>query len=120
LAMYYGFRAIGIAGLPFILEVPWLLVFAVVYGLDWLATVPPTANLTATIFGRASLGVLFGWIFFSHMAGAALAAYLGGFFWVALGDYHLIFLSAAAMGFLAVALSMRITPTSRVRPAPAT
>ena len=96
------------------------MVFAVVYGLDWIATVPPIANLTATIFGRASLGVLFGWIFFSHMVGAALAAYLGGFFRVMLGDYHLIFLSAAAMGFIAVAISLRISPSARPQPLPAT
>jgi predicted MFS family arabinose efflux permease len=56
LAAYYGFRALSIGALPFILEVPQLLLFAVVYGLDWIATVPPTANLTARLFGRASLG----------------------------------------------------------------
>src|SRR5688500_1906814 len=55
LGFYYGFRALSIAFLPFILEVPWLMVFAVVYGLDWIATVPPTANLTAKLYGRGSL-----------------------------------------------------------------
>jgi MFS family permease len=102
-------------------EVPMLLLFAVVYGLDWIATVPPTANLTATIFGRASLGTVYGWIFFGHMVGAALAAYAGGFFRNVLGDYHMVFLSAAGLGFVAVALSLSITP-SRARvaePAPA-
>jgi MFS family permease len=119
LAMYYGLRALAIAGLPFILDVPWLMVFAVVYGLDWIATVPPTANLTASIFGKASLGTLFGWIFFSHMLGAAIAAYIGGVFREWLGDYHLVFLSAAVVGFMAVALSMWITPQRRLAPQPA-
>ena len=108
LATYYTFRALSIAALPLVLEVPQLFLFAIVYGLDWIATVPPTANLTATIYGRASLGALYGWIFFSHMVGAALAAYAGGFFRDTLGDYHLAFVSAAVLGFLAAALSLRI------------
>jgi sugar phosphate permease len=108
LATYYTFRALSIAALPLVLEVPQLFLFAVVYGLDWIATVPPTANLTATIYGRASLGALYGWIFFSHMVGAALAAYAGGFFRDTLGDYHLAFVSAAVLGFLAAGLSLRI------------
>lgn len=122
LAAYYGFRALSIAALPFVLEVPQLLLFAVVYGLDWIATVPPTANLTARRFGRASLGSIYGWIFCSHMIGAALAAWLGGVFRDVLGDYHAIFLSAALLGFVAVALSLRISTggaTRAVEPAPA-
>lgn len=124
LAAYYGFRALSLAALPLILEVPYLYLFAVVYGLDWIATVPPTTNLTARIFGRASMGTVFGWIFFTHMLGGALAAYAGGFFRELLGDYHLMFLSAAAMGFIAVGLSLSIsrparTP-ARLQPVPAT
>ena len=116
LAAYYGFRALSLAALPLILEVPQLLLFAIVYGLDWIATVPPTANLTARIYGRASLGTLYGWIFFAHMVGAAIAAYIGGFFREILGDYHLMFISAALMGFVAVSLSLSITPQRRVSP----
>src|SRR5204862_2760076 len=63
LAAYYGFRALSLMALPLIYEEQWLYAFAVLYGLDWIATVPPTANLTAQIFGRASLGQLYGWIF---------------------------------------------------------
>ena len=114
LAGYYGFRALSIAALPFIFEYQHLLLFAVVYGLDWIATVPPTVNLTARRFGRGSLGTLYGWIFCSHMIGAALAAYAGGFFRTALGDYHLIFLSAAIMGLIAVGLSLNITPARKM------
>jgi MFS family permease len=100
LAMYYGFRALSIALLPFIVEVPLLFGFAVIYGLDWIATVPPTANLTAKLFGRASVGTLYGWIFCSHMVGAAIAAFLGGLFRDVLGDYTLVFLSAAILGLI--------------------
>ena len=116
LAAYYGFRALSLLALPFIFETQWLYAFAFLYGLDWIATVPPTVNLTATIFGRASLGQLYGWIFFSHMCGAALAAYAGGYFHTVLGDYHLMFISAALMGFIAVSLALRISP-AHVRPA---
>lgn len=108
LAAYYGFRALSLLALPAILDVPGLMLFAVVFGLDYIATVPPTTQLTAARFGRASLGTLLGWIFFAHMAGAGLAAYLGGFLRQALGDYTLVFLSAAGLGFVAVALSLRI------------
>ncbi|HUQ16361.1 MAG TPA: MFS transporter, partial [Candidatus Saccharimonadales bacterium] len=110
LAGYYAFRAISLAALPLVIEARGLYVFAIVYGLDWIATVPPTANLTAQIFGRASLGTIYGWIFFSHMAGAAIAAYLGGFFHEVLGDYHLMFVSAALLGFIAAGLALRIAP----------
>ncbi len=116
LALYYGFRATSLFALPFIYDLQWLFVFAIVYGLDWVATVPPTVNLTAARFGRASLGTLYGWIWFSHMMGAALAAYAGGFFRVLLGDYHLIFISAGIMGFIAVSLTLRLSAPQRAGP----
>jgi MFS family permease len=116
LAAYYGFRAMSLFALPLIYDFRGLLLFAVVYGLDWIATVPPTVNLTATIFGRASVGTLYGWIWFSHMVGAALAAYAGGFFRVLLGDYHLMFVSAGILGFIAVTLVSRIPESGREAP----
>jgi predicted MFS family arabinose efflux permease len=119
LAAYYGFRAIAIAALPFIVEFRGLLIFAVLYGLDWIATVPPTVNLTAQRFGKTSLGTIFGWIFCAHMIGAAIAAYAGGFFHDLLGDYHLVFISAAVLGFIAVGLSITINRGSKVLPSPA-
>ena len=115
LAAYYGFRALSLFALPLIYDVKWLLLFAFVYGLDWIATVPPTANLVASIYGRASVGTIYGWIFFSHMVGAAIAAFAGGFFRDLLGDYHLMFISAGIMGFIAVSLALRIS-TSAVAP----
>lgn len=116
LAAYYGFRALSLLALPIVYDMQGLLIFAVVYGLDWIATVPPTVNLTATIFGRASVGTLYGWIWFAHMVGAALAAYAGGLFRVLLGDYTVIFVSAAIMGFIAVALVSRIPQSGRPMP----
>jgi MFS family permease len=120
LAAYYGFRALSLFALPLIYDVQWLLLFAFVYGLDWIATVPPTANLVAKIYGRASLGTIYGWIFFSHMLGAAIAAFAGGFFRDLLGDYHLMFVSAGILGFIAVSLALRISTSAVTRvPTPA-
>ena len=108
LAVYYSFRAASIAFLPFISDMSGLFIFAFVYGLDWIATVPPTINLTAQRFGRASVGVLYGWIFFSHMLGAAVAAYIGGVMRDTFGDYTVAFFSAAVLGFIAAGFSMTI------------
>jgi hypothetical protein len=73
-----------------------------------------STKLTASLCGKASLGTLYGWIFCAHMIGAAMAAYPGGVFLYVLGDYHLMFISAAPLGFVAVILSLGI----RLRPTP--
>jgi len=109
LAIYYGLRAISLLALPFIVETRDLYLFAFIYGLDWVATVPPTVNLTARRFGRASLGTIYGWIFCSHMIGAGIAAQAGGIFRDLLGDYHLIFISAAVLGLVASGLALSIS-----------
>jgi predicted MFS family arabinose efflux permease len=115
LAMYYSLRACAVLALPFIGDTPSLVMFAMLYGLDWVATVPPTVNLTAMRFGRGSLGTLYGWIFCSHMVGAALAAYLGGVMREQFGDYTLAFYSAGLLGFMAAAFSMSVSSRERMR-----
>lgn len=112
LVTYYSFRAVAIALLPFVQDFSGLVIFAIVYGLDWAATVPPTINLTAQRFGRASVGTLYGWIFFAHMVGAAIAAYAGGALRDALGNYSVAFISAAVLAFIAAGLAMSIRRTS--------
>jgi MFS family permease len=118
LAAYYGFRAVSLVFLPFVGDVMGLTLFAILFGLDYIATVPPTVALTADRFGRRSVGLLFGWIACAHQIGAALASYLGGVAYVWLGDYQLAFLAAGGLGFVAAGLSTRIHRTPR--PAPAT
>lgn len=118
LACYYAFRGVSIALLPFVADMQGLLIFAIIYGLDWIATVPPTINLTAQRFGKTSVGTLFGWIFFSHMVGAAFAAYIGGVMRDSLGDYTLAFFSAALLGLVAALFSMSITSPRRMQVAP--
>ena len=119
LAFYYSFRALSIVFLPVILAAPQLFLFAIVYGLDWIATVPPTVNLTARLYGRAHMGTIYGWIFCSHMIGAALAAYLGGAVHDVLGDYTSMFLSAGLLGFIAAAMALRVSVTGRPGSTPA-
>lgn len=113
LALYYGMRAISLVGLPFIYDMQNMLLFALIYGLDWVATVPPTVNLTAQRFGRKSLGTIYGWIYCSHMIGAGIASYAGGFFRDLIGDYHMVFVSAAFLGLIAVGMSLGISISAK-------
>ena len=110
LCCYYGLRGLSLMGLPFALGGPeWgLSTFAVFYGLDWIATVPPTVKLTAEAFGRENVGVMFGWIFASHQVGAALAATFAGVVRTYLGDYMIAFLLSGAICLLAAGLVLRI------------
>ncbi len=108
LAIYYGLRAASLVLLPSINSEAGLWVFAVIFGLDYIATVPPTVALAADRFGKASLGSIYGWIFFSHQVGSAVASWGGGLLRVWLGDYTVAFLAAAAVGFIAAALCPRI------------
>ena len=79
LFMYYGLRGLSLLALPFTgFSVVGLSAFAVFYGLDWVATVPPTVRLTAERFGGERANVTFGWIYAAHMLGAAAAALGGG------------------------------------------
>jgi predicted MFS family arabinose efflux permease len=79
LFIYYGLRGLSLIALPFTgFSVVGLSAFAVFYGLDWVATVPPTVRLTAERFGPEKANLTFGWIFTAHMLGAAAAALGGG------------------------------------------
>ncbi len=101
LAVYYSLRGFSLLLLPFVTEFAGLAVFAVFFGLDYIATVPPTVALVADRFGRANVGAVFGWVFFGHQIGAALASYLGGMVRVSLGDYTAAFLGAGVLAILA-------------------
>jgi predicted MFS family arabinose efflux permease len=115
LAWYYGLRGLSLLALPYAFGAPrfGLILFVVFYGLDWVATVPPTVALTAEIFGRDRLGIVFGWIFASHMAGAAVAAWGAGAARTWFGGYGWAFGSAGLLCLFAVGLVAQIA-----RPAP--
>jgi MFS family permease len=77
---YYGLRGLSLIFLPFSdFSIYGLSIFAVFYGLDWIATVPPTVKLSVERFGRERANVVFGWVFAGHQLGAATAAYGGGY-----------------------------------------
>ena len=108
LAVYYSLRGLSLLLLPFVTEFAGLAVFAVFFGLDYIATVPPTVALVADRFGRMNVGAVFGWVFFSHQVGAAMASYLGGVARDSLGDYTAAFLAAGILAILAALLASRI------------
>ena len=110
LAGYYFFRALSLLALPLITTMPLMSLFAVVYGLDYIATVPPTVLLTADRFGRRSLGTIFGWINFAHMAGGAIAASMAGTIHDVAGDYTLAIYLSGLLGLLAAALAFSVRP----------
>jgi MFS family permease len=115
LAWYYAFRGLAVIALPYAFgSGVALVVFAVFYGLDWVATVPPTAALAADRFGRDRVGVVFGWIFASHQLGAAFAAWAAGASRGWFGSYTVAFVSAGALCLVAAGLSLRVTRPARV------
>lgn len=114
LAVYYQFRGIGLLVLPLLLGSsvePSMIIFVVVYGLDWVATVPPTAAICRSVFG-ADGSVVFGWVFAAHQLGAAVAALLAGFIRDATGHYNYAWLGAAAMCTVAAVISATIRKDS--------
>jgi MFS family permease len=115
LAAYYGLRGLALLYLPSADNLTKLALFGVVYGLDWIATVPPTAGLATDLFGARSGPILFGWIFFGHQVGAALAAYGGGLLRVWLGTYHVAFTTAGLLALGAAGLVLTIRQGQRPR-----
>ena len=99
LLTYYGFRGLALLYLPygFVSEGHGLTLFAVFYGLDWIATVPPTVALTRQAFGAEKSGLVFGWILAAHQVGAALAASFAGFIRTFEGSYDYAFTIAGVL-----------------------
>ena len=108
LAIYYGFRGISLLLLPFVHDPLGLSIFAIMFGLDYIATVPPTVALTSEVFGARNVGIVYGWIFCAHQMGAALAAWLGGVARDATGDYLMAFILAGLTAGIGSALASRI------------
>ena len=88
LLVYYGFRGLALLALPFAFDSRYaaLVGFAIVYGLDWVATVPPTSALATSTFPQHA-GVVFAWIFSAHQFGAATAAWGAGMVRTTTGEY---------------------------------
>lgn len=122
LAIYYSLRGIALIALPIILGPdidPPLLLVMVLFGLDWVATVPPTVTLCREIWGPERGAVVFGWVFAAHMVGAAMAAAVSGWIRVTAGDYAFAWWLAGALALAAAAMSLMITRPSIRSRAPA-
>jgi len=113
---YYGLRGLSLMFLPQALLGPatGLGIFAVFYGLDWIATVPPTVKLTGEVFGREKASIVFGWVVASHQVGAAFAAYTAGVVRTNFGSYAWAFMGAGALCLIA---AVAVLPIARAKTA---
>lgn len=120
LVAYYTLRGASLLILPSLLgpnAQPTMWMFIVFYGLDWIATVPPTVALCRTAFG-ADGPIVFGWVFASHQVGAALMAWMAGAVRDAQGSYDTAFFVAGGLCGIAALLSGRIARTPTPSPPP--
>src|SRR6201994_962480 len=110
LFFYYGLRGLSLIYLPYSdFSLLSLSVFAVFYGLDWIATVPPTVRIANEAFGDKNAPLVFGWVVAGHQLGPACAAFFAGFMRSAEGDYLQAFMIAGATGLIAAVLSLMIS-----------
>ena len=115
LAIYYAFRGVGLLMLPGLLSDsvhPSMLAFVIVYGLDWVATVPPTAALCVEAFGESGT-IVFGWVFAAHQVGAAIASVGAGYLRDLTSDYTMAWLGAAGLCAVAALMSLGIRKVPR-------
>ena len=106
---YYGLRGLSLLALPFTdFSFYGLSLFAMFYGLDWIATVPPTVRLTAQRFGSERANLVFGWVFAGHQIGAAFAAFGAGLSRTVLSTYLPAFFFAGALCVVAALLAISI------------
>lgn len=121
LAVYYTLRGISLLFLPLLFAAtvrPPMLFFIVFYGLDWVATVPPTLALCREHYGDDA-PIVFGWVFASHQVGAALIAYLAGLVRDTFGSYDLAWYTSGALCAVAALMALVIRRRPAAVPAPA-
>ncbi|MET9698625.1 MFS transporter [Streptomyces sp. NPDC006529] len=110
LAVYYALRGVSLLFLPMLLAPsvhPPMVFFIVFYGLDWVATVPPTIALCRERYGEDS-AIVFGWVLASHQVGAALVAFLAGLSRDAFGSYDPVWYASGALCAVAALMAMVI------------
>jgi predicted MFS family arabinose efflux permease len=117
---YYGLRGLSLLFLPFSdFSFYGLSLFAMFYGLDWIATVPPTVRLTAQRFGAERANLVFGWVFAGHQLGAGTAAFGAGLSRTLLQSYLPAFFMAGALCIAAALLALAIARQPKPAVAPA-
>ena len=115
LVWYYSLRGIALLFLPYAFGTGFFGIglFVVFYGLDWVATVPPTVRLTADIFGKQNAGRVFAWIFVAHQLGAATVSFAAGMMHDWFGDYRAAFLTSGVICLVAASMAIRIGRSPR-------
>jgi sugar phosphate permease len=100
---YYGLRGLSLLYLPFAFDMSiyGLPVFSMVYGLDWIASAPPTVRLLTGVVGAERIGIMVAWITVIHQVGSASAAYLAGVLRIALGTYLEAFIISGGLLIIA-------------------
>ena len=117
---YYSLRGLSLLWLPYSeFTLYGLSLFAMFYGLDWIATVPPTVRLAAATFGKEKAGMVFGWVFAAHQLGAAVAAFGAGQVRTLLLTYNPALFAAGAACLVAAMMVMAIRLRPAVAAAPA-
>jgi len=107
---YYGLRGLALLFLPYAFGLTYfgLPIFALLYGLDWIATVPPTVRLTNDVFGTQDAPIIFGWVVAGHQLGAAFAALLAGILRSTLGTYTVATMISGGLCVIAAVLVLNI------------
>ncbi len=107
---YYGLRGLSLLFLPYAYGTGYfgLALFIVFYGLDWVATVPPTVRLAADTFGKERVGIVYSWISASHQLGAATIALMAGVMRSWFGDYQIAFMTSGLLCLIAAGIVIRI------------
>ena len=114
LCCYYGFRGFALLYLPFALDMSFygLTLFSIVYGLDWIASAPPTVRLLSSVVGRERIGIMVAWITVIHQLGGASAAYFAGLLRITFGSYFEAFIISGIL-LITVAVMVLFVSTGR-------
>lgn len=116
LCAYYGFRGLSLLYLPFAFDMSFygLPVFSVVYGLDWIASAPPTVRLLTGVVGTERIGIMVAWITVIHQIGSASAAYLAGVLRIEFGTYLEAFMLSGVLLIIAALMVLFVGAGGRI------
>jgi len=114
---YYGLRGLSLLYLPFAFDMPFygLSLFSVVYGLDWIASAPPTVRLLSGVVGPEQIGIMVAWITVIHQIGSASAAYFAGLLRIDFGTYFEAFILSGILLIVAAVMVLFIGAGGRGR-----
>jgi MFS family permease len=116
IAAVFTLRGAALFYLTLVDNTSGLLIFTVIYGLDWFATVPPVVTLAGQTFGKQSIGRIYGWIFLAHQIGGFAMANAGGLLYDYVGNYEMAFFAGGFMGLMAAAFALSIRPKKTIPP----